>query len=236
MCHDLEQAPPYFAAITTKINNVMKQLVLTALTALTVLTLSEFTSQAQNVTATPENGPAYIGASREIDMFDGSIVASLDYSSYGIAVGAYDDSPDEIVTELVIYTRGSSNFKEINPNSKLILKVNGENMILTTTHGTNWVGSHQTGISAKGVMGALSGQKQVTHIAEARYPITGEQLEKLMKYGFSKYRFQVVGSVNEGEFSERKQNKIARKLSESYNEVRSEQATISNKVNDLSDF
>ena len=57
-----------------------------------------------------------------------------------------------------------------------------------------------------------------------------------MKYGFSKYRFQVVGSVNEGEFSERKQNKIARKLSESYNEVRSEQATISNKVNDLSDF
>lgn len=191
---------------------------------------------AQNVTKPAETGPSYIGATREVRKFDGQSAVSQDYSTFGISVGTYDNNPEEIVTELIIRTYGSGTYTEINKNSKFILKVNGENMILTTPNGTDWVGSHDSFVGSAGVLGAIGGVRQMVYKAEARYPITGEQLEALMKYGFSKYRFQVVGAVNEDDFSERKQKKIAEDLSEAYEEVREEQAEIHKKVNDLSDF
>ncbi|MGN0028788.1 MAG: hypothetical protein ACI35Q_03535 [Marinilabiliaceae bacterium] len=204
--------------------------------AAAVLSILSSDALAQNVTKPAETGPAYIGASRFVRKFDGTTAISQDYSAFGICVGTYDDAPDVIVTELIVYTYSSGKWAEINANSKFILKVNGENMVLTTKYGTNWAGSHDTFVGSAGVLGALSGAKQVVYTAQARYPITGEQLEALMKYGFSKYRFQVVGGVNEDEFSERKQRRIAEDLTDAYNEVREEQAEIHRKVNDLSDF
>lgn len=191
---------------------------------------------AQNVTKPAETGPTYIGAFRTIDKFDGSVALSQDYAGYGISVGTYDDDPERIVTSLVVMTYSSGTYTEINPNSKLILKVNGENMILTTPNGTQWVGAHDSFVGSAGVAGAIVGVKQVVYYAKALYPITGEQLEALLQYGFSKYRFQYVGGVNEGEFSERKQKKLTRKLNENYQEVRDEQAEIHKKTYDLSDF
>ena len=210
--------------------NTLKSVVL----AFSVL-VSSFCS-AQNVTKPAETGPTYIGATRHVSKFDGSIAVSQDYASFGITVGTYDDNPDRIVTELVITTFGTGCYTEINSNSKFILKVNGENMILTTPHGTNWVGAHYSFVGSAGIAGAIVGVKQVVYAAVAHYPITGEQLDLLMKYGFSKYRFQVVGGVNEGEFSARKQRRLAEDITDEYEEVREEQAEIANKVNDLSDF
>ncbi len=210
--------------------NTLKSVVL----AFSVLA-SSFCS-AQNVTKPAETGPTYIGTYRNVDKFDGTVAFSQDYAGFGISVGTYDDDPDRIVTELIILTFSSGKYADINENSKLILKVNGENMILTTPHGTNWVGAHDSFVGAAGVAGALFGATQVVYRSIAHYPVTGEQLDALLKYGFTKYRFQIVGSVNEGEFSERKQRKIVKRLNEAYEEVREEQAEIANKVNDLSDF
>ncbi len=72
--------------------------------------------------------------------------------------------------------------------------------------------------------------------AVAHYPVTSEQLDLLLKYGFSKYRFQIVGGVNEGEFSERQQRKLVKRFQEAYEEVRENQAEIATKEDDLSDF
>lgn len=192
--------------------------------------------QAQNVTDPVETGPTYIGSTREVGKFAGRMALSQDYASYGITVGTYDDNPDLIVTELVITTFSSGTYTDINANSKFILKVNGENMILTTPNGTNWVGSHSSFVGSAGIAGAIVGSKQVVYKSVAHYPVTGEQLELLLKHGFTKYRFQVVGNVIEGEFSERKLRRMTEDLNDAYNEVREEQAAISNKVNDLSDF
>lgn len=192
--------------------------------------------QAQNVTDPVETGPAYIGATREAGKFAGRMAVGFNIATYGISVGTYDDNPDLVVTELVITTFTSKNYVDISANSKFILKVNGENMILTTPNGTNWVGSHSSFVSSAGVVGAIVGSTQVVYKSVAHYPITGEQLDLLLKYGFTKYRFQVVGNVIEGEFSERKLRRMTEDLNDAYNEVREEQAAISNKVNDLSDF
>ncbi len=205
-----------------------------AILAIAVLA-SSFCS-AQNVTAPTETGPTYIGATREVGKFAGKVALSQDYASYGISVGTYDDNPDLIVTELVITTFSSGTYADINENSKFILKVNGENMILSTPHGTNWVGAHGSFVGAAGIAGAIAGVTQHVYTSVAHYPITGEQLDQLLKYGFTKYRFQIVGNVMEGEFSERKLRRMVENLNEAYNEAREEQATISNKVNDLSDF
>lgn len=210
--------------------NTLKSVVL----AFSVL-VSSFCS-AQNVTKPAETGPTYIGTDRKVCQFDGSAALSQDYANLGVAVGTYDDDPDRIVTELVVVTFSSGNYAEINANSKLILKVNGENMILTTPNGTNWVGAHDTFVGSAGVLGAIAGVSQVVYRAVAHYPVTGEQLDLLLKYGFSKYRFQIVGGVNEGEFSERQQRKLVKQFQEAYEEVRENQAEIATKVNDLSDF
>lgn len=200
------------------------------------LCLIPMSAGAQNVTKPAENGPAYIGSEREVRKFDGHIAASMDYTAFGICVGTYDDNPELIETELFINVYSSGTWKEINPNSKFILKVNGENIILTTKYGSDWKGGHDSFVSSAGIMGAIGGVTQIVYKSQARYPITGEQLEALMKYGFTKFRFQIVGEVVEDEISERKCRKIAEDLAEDYEEVRKEQAEIHQKVNDLSDF
>lgn len=205
-------------------------------TILAVVALVSSFCHAQNVTAPVETGPAYIGATREAGKFAGHMAFGFNMATYGISVGTYDDNPDLVVTELVIITCTSSNYVDINANSKFILKVNGENMILTTPNGTNWVGSHSSYVSTAGIVGVIVGGKQVVYQSVAHYPITGEQLDLLLKYGFTKYRFQVDGKVIEGEFSERKLRRMTEDLNDAYNEVREKQAAISNKVNDLSDF
>lgn len=50
------------------------------------------------------------------------------YATLGIGVGTYDSNPARIVTELIVWTFSIAKYYEINENSKLILKVNGENI------------------------------------------------------------------------------------------------------------
>lgn len=202
---------------------------------LAIAALASSFCSAQNVTAPTVTGPTYIGTYREVGKFAGQIAVGFDFVTYGISVGTYDDNPDLIVTELVI-SAFSKGYVDINENSKFILKVNGDNMILSTPHGTNWVGAHDSFVGTAGVAGLIVGAKQLIYRSTAHYPITGDQLEKLLKYGFTKYRFQIKGKVMEGELSERKLRRMVENLNEAYNEAREEQATISNKVNDLSDF
>lgn len=194
-------------------------------------------AMGQNVTNVEETGPTYIGATRIIDKFDGNTAFAFYYASYGLSVGTYDDNPSVVETAVVVRTFSSQGgWVDINPGSKLILKVNGENMVLTTPKGTKYVGAHDSFVGSQGVLGAIAGSKAVFRTATATYPVSGEDLEKLLRYGFSKFRFQVVGDVGEGEFSDRKTRRMAENLREAHEEIVEEQARISQKVNDLSDF
>ncbi|MCQ2229571.1 MAG: hypothetical protein MJZ13_07490 [Bacteroidales bacterium] len=194
------------------------------------------TSFAQNTTEKAESGPAYIGEERIAIKFDGSIAASMDCSELGITVGAYDNNPNQITTSLVVMISSSGTWKEINSNMKLILKVAGNPMTFSTQEGTDWVGSHNSYVGSAGVLGALGGVTQTVYTSKAYYPITESQLDSLMQYGFTKYRFQIVGDVTEGEFSDRKTAKLGKKIKEAYEYVREKQAKNSAKMNDLSDF
>lgn len=191
---------------------------------------------AKNETKPVESGPAYIGTEKMAVKFDGQMAVSMDFSELGITVGAFDDNPEDITTSIVIKNSSSGSWSEINANMKLILKVAGNPMVLTTIDGTNWNGSHDSYHGAAGVMGALAGVIQYIYTSKAYFPVSQSQLDSLMTYGFTKYRFQTVSGVNEGEFSERKSLKIGDKIKDAYETVRAKQAETSAKMNDLSDF
>lgn len=210
----------------------MKKIVVAALSAALCVCAT-----GQNVTNVEETGATYIGATRLVDKFDGETVAMSYFAEYGLTIGTYDDNPSVVETAVVVKTFSTlGRWVDINPGSKLILKVNGENMVLTTPKGTLYVGAHDSFVGTKGWLGAVSGTKAVFHAATATYPISGEDLEKLLQYGFSKFRFQVVGDVCEGEFSDRKTRRMAENLKDAHDEIVEEQAEIASKVNDLSDF
>ena len=107
---------------------------------------------------------------------------------------------------------------------------------MTTAEGAEWTGSHESYVGAAGIMGAIGGVSQTVYTSKAYYPVTETQLDSIMTYGFTKYRFQIVGGVNEGEFSDRKSGKLGKKLKEGYEKVRKQQEETAAKVNDLSDF
>lgn len=191
---------------------------------------------SQNTTEKVESGPAYIGEEAMVLKFDGQYAVSMDFAELGVTVGTYDNNPNQITTSMVVKISSSGTWKEINPNMKLVLKVADVPMVLNTIEGTDWVGAHNSYVGASGVLGALGGVTQRVYTSKAYYPVTESQLDSLMTYGFTKYRFQIVGDVNEGEFSQKKTAKIGRKISDCYKKVREKQAKTSAKMNDFSDF
>lgn len=187
------------------------------------------TVSAQNVTETSTQGAAFVGEEKRVQYLDGNPKTSRTCLELGIAVGAYDNTPNEVTTELVVTFHSINAFQEVNPGSKFILKINGENVILITPEGTQCQGGLST--YSNSFWGRRTFYKSV-----ALYPISGENLDKLLEYGFTKYRLQFVGGVKEDELSERDTKWLRRSLNEEYTEVRKSQDEISNKVNDLSDF
>lgn len=87
----------------------------------------------QNVTNVEETGATYIGATRLVGKFDGETATMSYFAEYGLTIGTYDDNPSVVETAVVVKTFSTKgHWVDINPGSKLILKVNGENMVLTT--------------------------------------------------------------------------------------------------------
>lgn len=150
-----------------------------------------------------------------------------DYTSLGWSVGAYSDYPDEKFNSLLLYNYSFNNI-QIPANSKLILKVGGQNMILTTARGTNYEGS--TVIIEKPMRYSIN----IYYATSVYYEVTQAQADSINTYGISKYRYQVNGTVFEREGMN--YEKIARKMKKVYEKILVNQSKVSDKVNDLSDF
>ena len=163
--------------------------------------------------------------------FDGNKLVMHDFSECGFAVGKYGQNP-ETITEFVVRTYSKEGFKETNKGSKLILKVNGENMELVTPLGSCCATAHTTYWGTDGILGLLGGSETWVFTTDVKYPISKGQLEKLLKYGFSKYKLQVEGEVREGELDDKKPKKLTHKLNKAYKKI----AQIPADMDDLSDF
>lgn len=173
----------------------------------------------------------YMGNQSIATKFDGNKLDMDGFSECGFAIGKYGQS-SEIVTELLVRTFSKKGFKETNKGSRLILKVNGENMELVTPLGSCCPAAHTTYWGTDGILGLLGGSETWVFATDAKYPLSKEQLEKLLKHGFSKYRLQVEGDVREGELDDKKLKKLTHKLDKAYKKI----AKIPADMNDLSDF
>lgn len=58
------------------------------------------TVSAQNVTKTSTQGAAFVGEEKRVQYLDGNPKTSRTCLELGIAVGAYDNNPNEVTTEL----------------------------------------------------------------------------------------------------------------------------------------
>lgn len=191
-----------------------------------VVSIADYQAQAQDT-----QGCDYLGNQSIATKFDGNKLDMDGFSECGFAIGKYGQSP-ESVTEFVVRTYSKKGFKEINKGSKLILKVNGENMELVSPLGTGCPTAHTTYWGTDGILGLLGGSETWVFTTDAKYPLTREQLEKLLKYGFSKYRLQVEGEVREGELDDKKLKKLTHKLNKAYKKI----AKITADMDDLSGF
>lgn len=153
----------------------------------------------------------------------------LDYTSMGWSVGTYSDAPNERYNYLILYNYGSPCL-QVQPGSKLILKVNGQPMVLTTEQGTHYDGST---VFVERLYNSTYGMLNY-FASTVYYEVTQEQADAINKYGITKYRYQVDGTVFERD--NMNSEKIAKKMNKSYDRVVDKLARINKKVEDLSDF
>ena len=151
-----------------------------------------------------------------------------DYTSIGWSVGTYRDAPKEIHNSLVLYNYSHSNL-QIQPGSKLILKVNGEPMVLTTAQGTYYDGSTHTEAVYDRLLGWVNYYGNTVY-----YDVTQEQADAINTYGITKYRYQVDQTVFERD--EMNASKIAKKMKRTYDGLVETQTRKASKIDDLSDF
>lgn len=151
-----------------------------------------------------------------------------DYTTMGWSVGAFSDAPNQQQNALVLYNYGPNNLN-IKPGSKLILKVNGEPMVLTTAMGTEYEGSTQAFSVLEGYLGWVYYYGNTVY-----YDVTPEQAEAINTYGFSKYRYQVDQVIFERD--NMNENRIAKKMKRAYDNLVQSQSVKTSKIDDLSDF
>lgn len=151
-----------------------------------------------------------------------------DWTSIGWSVGTYSDQPNKLTNFLYVYNYGPKDL-QIQPGSKLILKVNDLPMVLTTSQGTYYEGSTKTFLRYSDVMGYVN-----VYETAAFYEITQEQVDLINTYGITKYRYQVADDVytRDGMNNE----KIAKKMKKVYDRISTKQLKYSKDINDLSDF
>ena len=148
-----------------------------------------------------------------------------DVTEIGWALGCYNDKPGEIYSQLVLRNINNYQFLDIAPDSKLILKVGGNPMVLTTVDGTNWNGSSSV---------VPVSPRTTNHITVAYYEITPEQADSINTFGITKYRMQMTHKVYERD--ELNSQKIAKKMKAKYDYLFGKLSKTYKQVNDLSDF
>ena len=190
--------------------------------------LSILLSAGASFAAFAEEAPAtFIGDQRLVVEIRGSSWIS-DYTSLGWSVGTYSDAPGQIQNALVLYNYSKMNM-QIQPGSKLILKVNGEPMVLTTAQGTYYDGSTRTFREYDRLYGWVYYFGNTVY-----YDVTQEQADAINTYGITKYRYQVDQTVIERD--EMNAQKIAKKMKRAYDDLRDSQSYKASKIDDLSDF
>lgn len=181
-----------------------------------------------NVCAQDAPQATYVGYSEPVVEIRGSSWL-LDYTSLGWSVGSYSDAPGERYNSIMLYNYSSSNI-QIQPGSKLILKVDGKPMVLTTARGTYYDGS--TVFAERRYVSAIGWVDY--YASSVFYELTQEQADAINTYGITKYRYQIEGDVIERD--NMNNVKIAKKMKKSYDKLTAKQDKITKKVNDLSDF
>ena len=150
-----------------------------------------------------------------------------DYTSMGWSVGTYSDAPGQVQNALELYNYSPANL-QIQAGSKLILKVNGEPMILTTAMGTNYEGSTH-------VESVFDGLGYINYYGNTvYYDVTPEQAAAINTYGFTKYRYQVDQVIFERD--NMNAARIAKKMKRIYDDLLESQSLKASKMEDLSDF
>lgn len=180
------------------------------------------------VSAFAEQQATFIGDQRAAVEIRGSSWLE-DYTSLGWSVGTYSDAPGQRYNYIMLYNYSSANI-QIQPGSKLILKVNGQPMVLTTSQGTYYDGStvlaHQRFDRFLGWINYYG--------TTVFYEVTQEQADAINTYGISKYRYQIDQTVFERD--NMNDVKIAKKMKKVYDSLTAKQDKKVKKVDDLSDF
>lgn len=153
-----------------------------------------------------------------------------DWTSIGWSVGSYSDDPANVLNSIYLYNCSFKKNMQIQPGSKLILKVNGEPMVLTTAQGTYFNGATSEVMHWSNTLQSNVACTQTI----AYYELTQEQVDLINTHGISKYRFQIDSDVYERD--DMNSAKIAKKMKKAYERLQAKQQKKQQKINDLSDF
>lgn len=148
------------------------------------------------------------------------------------------------ITSSILFLRialhsSSSTYREVNSNSKLIIKLSdGEILTLQTRHGTHYKSTESHEFKSM--------ESRYTY---SLYPISMEQLKKIVDKGIIKYRIQEVNGVYDGDICSKKFIDGKRTINEDYdfldwntnllsliNNLIKDQIKTSNKINTLEGF
>ena len=118
---------------------------------------------------------------------------------FGWLLSTYDADVNSTILYLRVALLGVSSYREVNSNSKLILKLSdGEIITLQTKHGTHY------SYSESHELGYLKSLNMYYRNTYTLFPVSGEQLKKIVDKGIIKVRMQEVDNVYDGDICSKK--------------------------------